>query len=398
MNRPLVVSIIMVIVIAVVASAAIFLAKGYRLSPQTGTIAGTGILSVTSIPDQASVYLDGHLSSATNTNINSLSPKTYDVKIVKEGFITWQKQVEVKQGLVSEIKATLFRAIPSIYPLTYTGALNLALSPDEQKIVYVVPGTEKRSGVWVWQMTDRPITFGRGSGPQQLVLGASGYDFTKAIFRWSPDSRQIMATFPDRALLLDFDRLNDPPRDITPVLSSTLTTWETDTKERNLTRLNLIKDSALKQEASNAAILKWSPDESKYLYSKDGKENFKVVDLETKKTYSLPKVYSYSWLPNSDHIVLVEGEEVPEAVKNTKQSFPSDGRQAAKEQNATESAIVNGKISIIEYDGFNKAEIYAGRLDLKSVVAWPDSSRLVVISSVPTATGSLPNLFGINLK
>ncbi len=390
LKKPLVISIVMLLVISIVASAAIFLAKGYRLSPKTGTIAGTGIISVTSIPDQASVYLDGHLTTATNANINSLQPKTYDVKIVKEGFITWQKQIEVKQGLVSEVKATLFRAIPSVYPLTYNGAQNLTLSPDEQKIVYVVPGTEKKSGVWVWQMTDRPITFGRGSGPQQLTLGSLGYDFSKATFKWSPDSRQIMATLPDRTLLLNYDRLNDPPQDITPTLTSTLNTWEADTKERNLTRLNLIKDLKLKAEASSSAVLKWSPDESKYLYSKDGKNDFKVVDLGTKKSFSLPKANAYSWLPDSNHVILVEGDEKQqEVVKNN---------QAAKEESATESALVNGKVSIIEYDGFNKSEIYAGRFDLKSVIPWPDGSRIVIISSVPTATGNIPNIFGINLK
>lgn len=389
MKRPLVISIIMVIVIAIVGSIAIFLAKGYRLSPKTGTIAGTGIMSVTSVPDQASVYLDGHLTTATNANINSLSPKTYDVKIVKEGFITWEKQVEVKEGLVSEIKATLFRAIPSVYPLTYTGAQNLTLSPDEQKIVYVVPGTEKKSGVWVWQMSDKPITFGRASGPQQLVLGTSGIDYSQAVFKWSPDSRQIMVTFPDRTLLLESDRLNDPPRDITATLTSVVDSWDVDTKSRNLTRLNLIKDIKLKQEASNAAVLKWSPDESKYLYSKDGKEDFKLVNLETKKTYTMSKANSYSWLPDSDHLVLVEGEEKSQPVKNN---------QAAKDVNTPESALTDGKISIIDFDGSNKAEIYAGRFDLKSVVAWPDSSRLIIISSVPTATGNMPNLFGINLK
>lgn len=56
------------------------------------------------------------------------------------------------------------------------------------------------------------------------------------------------------------------------------------------------------------------------------------------------------------------------------------------------------RISIIEIDGSNKAEIYYGSVEPNVVVPWPDNSRLVVISSFPTQTASQPNLYGINLK
>lgn len=49
-------TLVTLLIIAVGAGGAVLLAKGYRLSAKTGTISGTGIISVTSIPDQASVY------------------------------------------------------------------------------------------------------------------------------------------------------------------------------------------------------------------------------------------------------------------------------------------------------------------------------------------------------
>src|SRR5581483_5211609 len=100
MSKRFIFTIVTLIIIIAIASVAVFLAKGYRFSPKTGSITGTGILSITSMPDQASVFLDGHLTTATNTNINSLIPKEYDVKITKEGFIDWEKKVQVKEGLV----------------------------------------------------------------------------------------------------------------------------------------------------------------------------------------------------------------------------------------------------------------------------------------------------------
>lgn len=380
-----------------------FLAKGYRISTKTGTITGTGIISVNSTPDQASVYLDNHLTAATNSTINSLTPKKYTVKIVKEGYINWEKQIEVKEGLVSEIKATLYRTIPTVYPLTYTGAGNILVSPDSLKMVYVVPDSEdpnlissKKSGLWVWPMSDRGISFGRGNEPKQIGASA-GLDYSKAQFRWSPDSTQVLATFPDRDLLFDIDKFNDPPRDITAISQVTLKSWDSQQKSRDLTKLQSIKDIILRKTASDSAVLKWSPDETKVLYSPDG-QSFKITDLVENKQYELPKLSSaqtkpktasesaqlINWMPDSEHLVLAENLET----RVSQTSEPS----------SLTSSFPLAKISIIEIDGFNKSEIYVGNLDPQNVVVWPDSSRLVIISSLPTATASKPNLFGINLK
>lgn len=410
MSRRFIFTILTLIVIGAIASVAIFLAKGYRLSGQKGTIVGTGILSITSVPDQASIFLDGHLTSATNTNINSLPARKYKVRIEKEGFIPWEKEIEVTEGLVSQVKATLFRAIPAIYPLTYTSAVNLALSPDGQKLVYVVPPQNdpqtsgerqsmtpqesKKAGIWVWTMGEKPITLARGGEPHQIAAQLTGVDFTSAKFRYSPDSSQVLVTLPDRSLLMDTTRFNDPPQDVTAVLEATLKSWAEDQKNKDLARGQLIKDMTLRQTASSAAVLKWAPDESKFLYSFDGQKDFKVVSLfgekgapNIVKTYDLPASPGYSWLPDSTHLLLVESTPLP----STK-----------PQPNASAFGIPVqfpvGKISVLELDGFNKSEIYVGSFEPNSVFVWPDASRLVIISSFPTATASKPNLYGINLK
>jgi hypothetical protein len=393
-SKRFLITILTFLLIVVAATAGIFFSKGYRLSSKEGTIAGTGILSITSSPDQASVYLDGHLTTATNTNINSLPPKTYDVKVVKEGYIPWEKQVEVKEGLVSDVKATLFRAIPTVYPLSYTGAINPLLSPDGQKLVYIVPGQDKKSGIWVWQMSDKSIALARGAEPHQIALSA-GYDYTRAKLRWSPDSAQVLVEFPDQKLLLDSTRLNDPPRDITAIYDPTTKTWDDDQQAKDLTRLQLIVDPVLRKTASSSAFLKFSPDESKILYSVSGKDDFKVVELvpnsPTKKpgqVYNIPAGgKNYEWLPDSDHLYFVEGTGggITAPTPLLKEASPS-------------ASQIFSKVSVLEYDGSNKSEIYAGNLDPDSVYVWPDGSRLVIISSLPTATASTPNLFGINLK
>lgn len=362
MSKRFLFTLLTLVIIFSAAAVAIFLAKGYTFSSKEKGLVGTGIISVTSIPDAASVYVDGHLTTATNANIASLQPKEYDVRVIKEGFIPWEKKVKVKEGLVTDLKITLFPAIPTIYPLTFNGVKNPVLSPDGEKLAYIVP-TGKKAGVWVWTLEDnRPIAFARGAEPHQVARN-DVIDFVEAALRWSPDSKQLLVTVGSGSFLLQDDQLNTEPRDITPMLQSTLKSWEEETRVTQQARLLNIKNMTLRNTASSAATLKWSPDETKFLHGeKEGK--LKVYNLEDQKEYEMPEARSYSWLPDSRHIVLVEED----------------------------------KISVAEFDGSNKAIIYAGKFEDNFVFAWPDSSRLVMISSFPTPTASEPNLYGINLK
>lgn len=402
MNKRFIFTILSLVIIGVIAGIAIFLAKGYRYQPETGTFFGTGIISVSSIPDQASVYLDGHLTTATDDNITSLPPKTYKVRIVKEGYIPWEKDIEVKEGLVSEIKATLFRSIPTIYPVTYSGVDYALLSPDNLKLMYIIPNgleggaaAERKSGIWVWVMASQGgLGLGAGEVQRQLVQ-ANGVDYSKAAFRWSPDSAQIFIDLPERKLLLDIGRLNDPPRDITANFEATLKSWDGIESKNRLTKLEQITDFNLRKTASGSALLKWSLDETKVLYT-DPEGNFKLNDLSSKKNYDLPKASSYEFLPDSKHLVMVEYDakkesEGPEASKDLKELNGSI-------DTTIKDRFAQTRISIIEIDGTNKAEIYYGLVEPNIVVPWPDGSRLVVISSLPTQTASEPNLYGINLK
>ncbi len=380
MSKRFLITLITLLVIGGVASFAIFFAKGYTFSTSQKKIVGTGIITITSTPDAASVYIDGHLTTATNATISSLPPKEYTARVVKEGFIPWERKVSVKEGLVTDLKITLFPAIPTIYPLTYNGVKNPVLSPDSGKLAYLVT-SGKKSGIWVWTLTaQQPIAFARGSEPHQIAQNGS-VSYAEADLKWSPDSKQVLATVGNNNYLLDDNKLNLDPRDITPTLQATLKGWDDDSKAKDSVRVLAVKNNQARKIASDSAMLRWAPDETKYMYSENVKTqnsklktetpkedesqtHFKIYDLETDTQFDLPEAKLHFWLPDSRHVVLVD----------------------------------DGKISIVDFDGTNQAIIYAGKFEDNLVFAWPDSSRLVFISSYQTPTASEPNLFGINLK
>ena len=136
------ITIVVFLLLAALGTVAIFWARGFKPNFKNGTIERTGLIVADSVPTGAQVYLDDRLTSATNTSIAFLEPKTYKVRIEKEGFTKWEKEVTVIADLATEIHALLFPLAPEIKPLTTTGALSNA-GISRQKICLLM------SSIWL---------------------------------------------------------------------------------------------------------------------------------------------------------------------------------------------------------------------------------------------------------
>ncbi len=115
-------------------------AKGIRFNFEESKVTPTGLLVVKSVPDGAEIYINGEFKNATNTNI-TLVPETYDIRIEKEGFFTWNKRLTIEKEAVTEVTAHLFKSAPSLSATTLAGAINPVPSRDFTKIAYIVPPT-----------------------------------------------------------------------------------------------------------------------------------------------------------------------------------------------------------------------------------------------------------------
>jgi len=351
--------------ILAITTTAILIAKGYRFDRTTGTIKGTGIISVTSIPSGAIIYLNGKLQTASGSTINDLDPGNYHLKVTKEGFSSWEKEVTVQSEQVTLLNVTLFPSAPDLKPMTFSGISNPALSPDGQRIVYSVSAPNK-SGLWILDLSNRPFDFNRQ--PIQIAIDSSSFNFSKSSYSWAPDSKSVLDTGnftpPNSSnpkitnYLLDIDRLNDNPSDISPTLASIKAGWQNDQdlKAKDLLS-HLPKDISANVDIQSA---KWSPDENKILWTKDQK--LFVYDLKKKRSYQSAQSKSQSWYPDSVHIITVE----------------------------------NNGINIEDFDLTNKTTIYGGSFDPSAVYPWPDGSKLIILASFNTTTGN--NLYSISLR
>lgn len=387
------------VLIAFFAVVAIFWARGFKPNFRNGTIQRTGLIVANSIPTGAQVLIDDRLTSATNTSIAFLEPKTYKVKIEKDGYTTWQKDITVQADLATEINALLFPLAPQISPLTTTGATNPTLSPDSGKIIYGVSGIN--GGAYILPMTDNIFAFRQGT--RLIAKNTATFDFSTAQFTWGPDSKQVIARFKaadgsvTANLMLDSDVSNQPLRDVTASLGATLSDWQQQLNTRAQTLAVLAPDEvksategaapaspspspalstknkvATNQPTSENLInyyptgMIFSPDEEKVLYlDKNGK--YRVYDLKNKKQYTLPDftdLINITWFPDSAHLVVAQKDQ----------------------------------ISIIEADGNNKMGIYSGKFSYGFVFAHPSGSKLVILTTLTQPEGTPANLYAINLK
>ena len=392
-------SILIVVFVLTLAAVVIFWARGFKPNFKNGTIERTGLIVAASTPTGAQVYIDDRLTSATDTNIAFLEPKIYKVRIQKDGYTTWEKEIEVRADLATEIKALLFPLAPAIKPLTTTGAASPTLSPNGTKIIFGVSG--ERGGLYSLSMTERNLPFRQEL--RLLAKNQSAFDFSGSNFVWSPDSRQVVARFVSEEgqssanLLVDTDKSEQELRDITASLTATFQSWQeqistlaqtqamiapdevksaTAEAEPNSSQLT-VDGSQKKQSVNNEPIttnqlnyfptgLMFSPDEEKILY-KNKEGIYKVYDLKAKKEYTLPdfdNLVNLSWYPDSSHLVIAQKD----------------------------------LISIIEADGTNKMTVFSGKFENGFVFAHPTGDSLVILTTLTQPEGNPPNLYSIDLR
>lgn len=399
MRRPprVLIALLAFIIISASTILTIKFAKGYRPSLKTKALQGTGLLAANSYPRGASVFINGKLTTATDDTLN-LPPGQYQVKIQKDGYIPWEKGLEIEAELVTQTNTRLFPAVPTLTPVTFSGALTPQPAPDGQKIVFAVENatTDDKNGLYVLDLTDRP--FGLNSDPRQITQSSSKYDLVHARLSWSPDSTQILALVNEDKInetnvLLDQSKFNDLAelKDVTARLPLILAGWQEISDKKNHEKIVELPE-LMQQVATAAAALAFAPEPEKLLYIPGGErtlpenlipslpasssqdeqrqikpDNVYVYDLEEDKNFwiaAAEDLNRFQWYPDSRHLLIVEDK----------------------------------KVIIAEYDGTNRHTVYAGPFVGEFAYPWANGSSLLILASLNGGSALPPNLYSIILK
>ncbi len=400
MRKQLLISFIILIFIFTMTVVSVLYAKGYRFGLDNGRpgVLGTGLLVVTSNPDGAQVLVNDHLTTATNNTIN-LSPGTYDVKIVKDGYFRWEKKITIEKEVVSKAEATLFPTAPKLENITESGVGNPAIDPSYTKIAYTVASqSARKNGIYVLDMANRSLLTLQ-SASTQIADDTVGL-FSTSELAWSPDGKQIIATISSGPItktiyLLNATSFNSAPQDITETLATVEADWQKQTAEKDKAMIAPFPAKLRSLISTNFNVISWSPDETKIFYVASvsatipaiitppvigtdsttqartiQKDAVYVYDSKEDKNYllfpatkQLGTAYMVNWFPDSKHLVVVHDR----------------------------------KIDIEEYDGGNITTVYAGPFTDAFVYPWPTATKIVILTNLNNPD-IIPNLYTVDLK
>jgi hypothetical protein len=409
--------------------------RGYRLDLDNRSLQPTGILSATSTPEGAQVWLNGKLKTATDQTM-VLPPDEYQIEIKKPGFTAWKKTITIEKEVVAETNAYLFPIAPDLKALTFTGANKPQVSPDGTKLVYfvtseeeqekdkskgleidnIVPnsssstGTETeatttalpkeiKTGLWLISLTERPL--GQSFQTRILVKLTADFDFDNAAIRWSSDSRKIIMTTPSSKenktyFLLDANQSYDFT---TPPLISereaqalkTLTEWEEQETLSFQQLFNKLPEKLQDNLNDNATGLSFSPDELKILYQ--AKKDFnlpekliskQIIGASTQKeTRQLKAGFWYVYdIKEDKNFLVLENKDIKISW------FPTSQHLLLIKEAAS--------IEVVEYDGHNQTTIYSGPFENGYVFPFPSGKQLLILTSLNNSRS--PDLYSISLE
>lgn len=369
-----------------------YYARGYRLDFKTLKFQPNGILVLKSEPDGASVYINGSLKTATNATI-SLPPGVYDVDVKKDGYFSWYKRLTIEKEIVTTANVSLFRNVPSLSPVTFSGAENPTVSEDGTKIAYIVPpsantGTDK-IGLWTMETFSLPLGF--TNEPKRVTDG----DLTGATYDFSPDSRQILLTTSKGIFLLDSGTFTPQSQmvNIASQKAATLASWSTEQKTKNSSLIRNLPPEVADVISRKTSSFTFSPDENMVLYTASSSAN-----LPQDLIRQLPGSSTQRQSRNIEggHIYVYDIKEDRNFLIS---DGPGNGSSAIRWMLDSHHLLLaqDGQVNVIDYDSTNKVTVYSGSYVAPFAFPFTNTTKVLILTNLG-GFSTTSNLYTLTVK
>ena len=365
----------------VVLTSIIAYARGYRFDLEERSVKSTGIISATSNPKAAKIYINGQLKGVTDTNL-TLAPGNYLVEIKKDGYTSWSKKINLKGELVINVDPVLFPINPSLSPLTNLGIVKAVATEDGDKIVIIAA-----EAIYLFDAGKKTLPF---FPPLNKIISLSLLsgivDFTNAKVIFSPDQKQAIFEFTELSYLLSLGEDNLNPLDVTLSKDALIEAWQKE-KTKNFNKiLETFPKNFDKIASDSFNIISFSPNETKVLYQ--AKNNVEIplmikpVMIATNQTpeeRSIKKGKTYVYDRKEDKNFLV----------GNVMKWYSDSRHLIIEENK--------KIAVVDYDDTNKQTVYSGPFE-SSFFNPTSDGKIIVLINLNSQVNELPDLYLVGIR
>ena len=379
-------------------------AKGIRFNFEESKVTPTGLLVVKSVPDGAEIYINGEFKNATNTNI-TLVPETYDIRIEKEGFFTWNKRLTIEKEAVTEVTAHLFKSAPSLSATTLAGAINPVPSRDFTKIAYIVPPTSNgtsldNSGLWIIEMVNLPLGFSRD--PKRITDG----NLSDTAFEWSPDGREILLTTTRGVYLLPAGEFTTQNQRVNVISTKTeiLAEWEKEKEKRLTAQLAKLPDKLEQVISKQTYNVLFSPDEDMFVYTASASATIEEKLItpvpgasSQKEERNIKKGSTYVYDIKEDRNFLIDSNVSDLQIEGGYNSQVNKRRLAWFPTSRHLILAEEGKIEIMDYDGTNRQSVYSGSFITPHAFPTLSLDRLIILTNLGASTPAV-NLYSLSIK
>jgi hypothetical protein len=180
------------VAVAIVIAALVLLYQAYGFGiAKNGTVIQNGLAFFSSHPNPAQIYVDGKLRSETTNTRMVLPAGIYDVKIAREGYIDWQRTINLEGGKVQHYDYPFLIPQKLVTNKIQSFASEpgfMTQSPDHRWLLIQKPGSITEFIVYDLKSPEKE--------PLPLVLPANvlspGTSQSWQLAEWSADNKHVM--------------------------------------------------------------------------------------------------------------------------------------------------------------------------------------------------------------
>ncbi len=147
----------------------LIISQGQKLE-ESGQFIQTGIIRITSIPaDNIKAYINDEEVQLSDFRITGINPGIVNLRLSKEGYSPWEKQIKVESGIVKDVFAQLY---PNTVPFSKIAEQNISksfYSADGQYIYYTVLNKSALDGIWRIKLSRNLLDFSNTLQRSQIV-------------------------------------------------------------------------------------------------------------------------------------------------------------------------------------------------------------------------------------
>ncbi len=164
------------VVFLALAPLVILYAMGYRTGVSNVDPVPVGVLLVETFPRRAELVINDQNVGRTPRSVPNLPAGTVHVRLTKEGYTDWEKNLQVKPGLVTELRGVRLLKEDSIPTAIQSGIELISLSPNRQLLA--VYGSKKT--LQIFDQGGQPVT-------AEITLKRSPHAML-----WAPNSSHLL--------------------------------------------------------------------------------------------------------------------------------------------------------------------------------------------------------------